>query len=375
MLTKKMMKWFRDVRKGTLASNKILPRLQKQISQTNNSIDDIKDSLEKIEKETEKRLEQLDEKIGIRLKKIERKIPKKPKASPPKISFSRLPTNNIYCPVCEKGKVGWVSAYPSHNPKFRMAVVLFCNYCGSGHVPDASKLISGYYEKEYAERDRKDRDIDPEVYFKSGSSPGLSNYFDRANEQVGNLAKLGAEFNVVLDYGSGPGYFLYACKAQQPYAVELDSYSNKYLEYLGAQKLSSEALPESFFDVIVASHVVEHFIAEALIENLKGMLKSLKPGGMLLVEVPNGGHSYMLLHARQDPHTIFFTPQGIRCALELAGASEVSYYARAKNDGEYHPQPIYKSSEKKEVAKKSKAQEFESTLRGGLTVVVKKTQK
>lgn len=280
----------------------------------------------------------------------------------PQLVFSELPASSMRCPVCQEGHIRWTSAYPSHLERFRMAVLLFCDRCGSGHMPDAARILGDYYTVDYGTTNRKDRSVDPAAYFNS-NSPKLANYFNRARHQVESLKQRGATFGKVLDYGSGPGYFLHVSQAVEPYAVELDTASDKYLEYLGVRKIAPDALPSDFFDVVLCSHVVEHFTAEDLQANIQSMVRSLKQDGLLLIEVPNGSLSRVRYRGDQSPHTLFFTPEGIRRAVQLAGGNVVDSYARFNLDRNIHANPVYFPDLK---------DEYVSTTHQGLTVIARR---
>ncbi|MEL7035974.1 MAG: class I SAM-dependent methyltransferase [Cyanobacteria bacterium J06592_8] len=280
--------------------------------------------------------------------------------------FWPLPELKYGCPICGYSEKFFASPYPSKNENFSKSIVVFCGHCGSGFVYNADQLISGYYQKKYAETNRKDRNIEPSVYFSTDSRskyPKLGRYFSRSQAQVRALTKYGSKFDYVLDYGSGPGYFLYLSEAKYKFAVELDEESDKYLTFLGAQKLDPEKLPEKFFDAIVASHSIEHLTPEELNDRLIQIANALKPGGMLLIEVPQGGHSYLALTTRQDPHTIFFTPQGIYEAVCRTGVKILSTYARGKTEEKLNPNAVYQPPENNE---------FFCTRSGGLTLVCRR---
>ena len=277
------------------------------------------------------------------------------------VRFSALPEGGPRCPACGSDRITHVSAYPSDEPLFRMAVVFWCGGCGSGHVPDADRLLGDYYTVDYATQNRRDRGIDPESYFTGPpESVTMERYFRRAESQVAALREHGAVFDRVLDFGSGPGYFLHSCDARARFAVELDEASAKYLDWLGATRLDGEALGRGVFDVILASHVVEHLTAESLAPTLDRLFAALRPGGRMLIEVPQGGHSYMKLLNRQDPHTLFFTPEGLLRAVERPDVVLLAAYQRAPGKGAVHPQAIYAP----------KGDAFRTGRGGGLTVIL-----
>lgn len=256
----------------------------------------------------------------------------------PAAQFSRLPVG-FHCPICSADEVRWASAYPGVDDRFRMAVVLYCEQCGSGHVPDADRILEDYYRDEYARMNRRDRDSDPAEYFATG--PGVKLSFRRARTQVNMLKETGATFGTVLDYGSGPGYFLHEANPERPFAVELDEHSFHYLDHLGATRLDPTALGTDRFDVIVASHVIEHFTAATLDDSLAGMRAALKVNGRILVEVPQGGHTYLAIAHNQEPHTLFFTPHGLLDAVRRAGLEVLVAKARVRKPMPPRADPVF----------------------------------
>ena len=64
---------------------------------------------------------------------------------------------------------------------------------------------------------------------------------------------------------------------------------------------------EDFFDLILMSHVLEHFNATYLKSILININKYLKSGGVFICEVPNDDSNYKLLEStNQVPHLSFF---------------------------------------------------------------------
>lgn len=261
---------------------------------------------------------------------LQRSVPRTKAKSAPEVkpvktepaAFTSLPGKSR-CPVCGDEAVGHRSDYPSLVEPFASKDVLYCSSCGSGHVPGSSALLETYYKAEYAATNRGDREIDPVTYFSDeyrSKTPKIAKYFERAQRHLTLLAACGAGFGRVADFGSGPGYLLYLSKAAEKVAFEPDLNSAKYLAHIGATRLDRvEQLLDHAFDAVVASHVLEHVVPEDLQKTVDILLKSLAPGGKLLIEVPHGGHTFARLTARQDPHTLFFTPEGIVRAVERAG--------------------------------------------------------
>jgi len=268
------------------------------------------------------------------------------------------------CPACCEFSLTHQSDYPSTVAPFAEQTVLYCTRCGLGHVPDAAKLLATYYREDYAKTNRKDREVAPETYFSEAHrerSPMMQRYFRRARNQVTCLKRHGGRFNRVLDFGSGPGYLLHVSHAKEPHAFEPDVASAKYLDHIGARQYETlGTVPQNHFDIIVASHSIEHLVGEELRKTLKHLLASLRDGGLMLIEVPHGGHSYLHLKgARQDPHTLFFTPQALYEAVQYAGGEIIFADAVAKPLIPRREHPIYTP----------KADGFFDVDRGSLTVI------
>lgn len=237
--------------------------------------------------------------------------------------FAPLKEGAHDCPACGT-QARYQSDYPSRQKTFAQRHVQYCTNCGLGFVTQMADVLEQYYKHEYARSNRGDRDVAPAQYFSdlaAGRDSALVKYRDRARRQMELLSSNGATFGRVLDYGSGPGYFLQACETSELHAIEPDAMSHKYLAHLGAQIHTDVAdLPAGTFDTIVASHAIEHLPAEALHDTLVALMGALAPKGRMLIEVPQGGHSYLhLAGQRQDPHTLFFTGQALVEAVKAAG--------------------------------------------------------
>jgi len=268
------------------------------------------------------------------------------------------------CPACVSIATHH-SDYPSDVRPFVAARVLYCTACGLGFVPGMDAVLAQYYKRDYAALNRGDRGADPAAYFRdlsAGSDPKLAKYTERVRRQIALLKEHGAGFGTVLDYGSGPGYFLHACGAQQAHAIEPDEMSHKYLAYLGAQVHSTVGtLPVQGIDSIVASHAIEHLPAEGLAPTLAALMRALAPAGRMLIEVPQGGHSYLHLGGhRQDPHTLFFTGKALTSAIEAAGGRILFQRAMGRVDSPRRDDPVYVPPD---------SPPFHRTQRGSLTVV------
>lgn len=275
----------------------------------------------------------------------------------------------LSCPCCRAKGVRFRSDYPSRVKPFAAMKVLWCSRCGAGHVRRAGPILNAYYKEDYAALNRNDRSADPPTYFSESyrvSSKKIGRYFARAVRQLHLLHALGAKVGNVLDYGSGPGYFLYLAKGEKSFAFEPDTASAKYLRYIGADHLTTlDDVQRHKFDVIVASHSIEHLPSEDLLPTLRLLISSLSERGLFLIEVPQGGHSFADLDTRQDPHTLFFTPEAITRAVENAGGKIIYSATAAVTETPRSATPIYIPQ---------KGNYFFNDTRGGLTIVCRRRQ-
>lgn len=227
------------------------------------------------------------------------------------------------CPVCSDNSVEYASSYPSEVEPFASSTIEYCTACGLGYVVDADVLLDNFYSVQYSRSNRGDRQIEPEQYFSPemrSKSPRLSRYFARANRQLSVLESLRNPLKHILDFGSGPGYFLSISQAKTLAAFEPDLDSQKYLSHIGATRYENlDDLPRGSFDAIISSHSMEHLVAERLVKTLTVLFSCLKANGSLLIEVPQGGISHLVLNYRHDPHTIFFTQESLTKAIQAAG--------------------------------------------------------
>ncbi|MBO6936297.1 MAG: methyltransferase domain-containing protein [Deltaproteobacteria bacterium] len=270
------------------------------------------------------------------------------------------------CPTCE---VEWSHAcnYPySTSTLFSRLMVLWCPRCGLGWVPDVPFDLGEYYALEYAKSNRGDRDVPPSVYF-SDENPLLKGktgqrYFRRARAQVKRIRERIGSIDTMLDFGSGPGYALHSSGARVMHAVEADPSCAKYLDYLGAKRLSLEELPESFYDAVLCSHSIEHLTADDLIDTLRRLRRALKPEGLLYIEVPAAGLSRYHMVYKHEPHTLFFSPDAIRAAVAKVGFDVELARPLGKKSSPLLQQPLFEPADGDDDGKLS---------RGELTVIAR----
>lgn len=205
-----------------------------------------------------------------------------------------------------------------------------CGVCGLiQSSPNPSlETLAGYYAVAYRDRCLGGADVADLTKFP------LDNlfYYNRGQSAAALVAPHVATHEPrILDIGAGYGHILHALGALFPggslSAIEFSNVCVEHLRSLGITVYAEPAedvLPRlEQFDVIVMSHVLEHFLDPRAMLRLIG--SRLKPGGVLYVEVPHipleAMHRYLdsVWAPRFDePHITFFDP------LSLAGILEAS---------------------------------------------------
>lgn len=139
----------------------------------------------------------------------------------------------------------------------------------------------------------------------------------------------------VLDVGCGRGLLLNKLRERgwETHGTELSeeaaAYAREKLNLpVTAKKLEDALFPSGEFDLVVLWHVLEHVRAPRLM--LHEVARILKPGGMLLVAVPNFGSwearfsGKGWFHLDVPRHLTHFTPSTLKEGLAEAGLSIVS---------------------------------------------------
>lgn len=140
----------------------------------------------------------------------------------------------------------------------------------------------------------------------------------------------------ILDIGCGYGQTLFALKQKgyvQLKGIELIPDAANYCKNnLGLDVHCTDdiiAYAEKNlggFDCIIMSHVLEHLPKTETIATLKAIKSMLKPGGFLLLMVPNGQsptHSYWMWE--DFTHYTLFTTGSIGHVLKVAGFKEINF--------------------------------------------------
>ena len=200
-----------------------------------------------------------------------------------------------------------------------------CRQCGLIYLNPrpTSEEIKAYYPEDYA----------PYTYVAPEDERSRIDSLDRAFgywKRARVTAKAHPQPGRLLDVGGATGNFLHAMQQRGPWDVhglDISPEATRYArERYGLDMFTGElaqaAYPDSYFDVVTVWDVLEHVHDPA--EVLREMHRILKPGGLLLVRVPNAdtwdarlfGEYWVGLDAPR--HLYVFSPPTLRGLLEKA---------------------------------------------------------
>ena len=241
------------------------------------------------------------------------------------------------CPNCAGEVVELVAPYLGTHEIFRRMNLGRCAGCGIVYAypqPTRSELAR-YYEHYWDGQVAVSTPSTRRYYLAQGVS--RVRYIERSSPLHGPVR--------VLDMGAGLGLFhdamLLLGKSHEYTAVETDLAQLAALrQRLGKTSAFGdlqEVAPGETADLIVLAHVLEHVARPH--EIVSALTARLKPGGALLVEVPNGDHRYK---ANFESHLVFFDPESLRSLLakhgEVLDVSTVGKHAAELRITQVHPE-------------------------------------
>tara|TARA_B100000029_G_scaffold503087_1_gene579445 strand:- start:428 stop:1399 length:972 start_codon:yes stop_codon:yes gene_type:complete len=129
------------------------------------------------------------------------------------------------------------------------------------------------------------------------------------------------------DFGGGDGDLGYALKKKFPqldlFCTEHDLHCEKILNDRGFKNLKNFNLIDQKFDLIVATHSLEHITNVK--ETFKKFYNLLKPGGYIFFEVPNCSQEYWSGRPYDSPHLLFYTKKSFEKIARLYGFEFVNF--------------------------------------------------
>jgi len=191
---------------------------------------------------------------------------------------------SVNCPLCASGKVNWLT----NKLRFSLeADVYRCGECGLVFLDQSSfDFPDDFYESQYHQTYLTHIDpdmLEPEKHFNK-MKKATAIWIDRVREQLDGTERL-------LDIGCSTGHLLDGVRksAAQVHGQELNRQEIDFCRKTLGLDVSDQPLAERFaadsVDVVTLIFVLEH-IGEPL-DFLKEIHRVLKPGGKLIIVVPN----------------------------------------------------------------------------------------
>ena len=246
--------------------------------------------------------------------------------------------NNNHCPICNNERIQSLQYKNEHfsfltkknKDIFKNLNILSCLNCGFSYAYPFinTEKLNEFYENEYSAEGGPHFEIYniKNYKWKKYWSARCASQLMLAAQYI-DLSKI----KNYMDIGCGEGSSFHMlnkmkCNATY-YGMEGGKNYHQHLNELNVNTINwnSDTLHindkyNDFFDLILMSHVLEHFNALYLESILKNINKYLKSGGVFICEVPNDNSSYQLLESvNQAPHLTFFSQKSLVKIMEDCG--------------------------------------------------------
>jgi len=173
--------------------------------------------------------------------------------------------------------------------KFRVVAIQHCQNCGLFFTSPVYRplFFSELYEKRYRGEGSTTRLPTSEELTRLRAT-GFANFDKNFGDRLAAMRDYGAGCQL-LEIGSSWGYFVAQAEQYgfQAMGVELSDYRRRFgIEHLQLALFKSvAAVPRQNFDWVYTAHTLEHFTDLSTV--FQDIADYLRPGGLLLLEVPN----------------------------------------------------------------------------------------
>lgn len=222
------------------------------------------------------------------------------------------------CALCDSDRLDHVKSYSARSSIFLGATIQRCADCKMEMVSPLPSRMSwheynrSYFENAHGGVNQSQWVIDYNIGLARTRVLALQKYIEDQ----------GVDINSVLEIGPGPGYFMREFRKLWPASdysvVESDVSQHPVLSSNGATIVEEYELESRMFDILIATHVLEHSLDP--VGFLNQFLKALKPNGVVFIETPCRDHEYKSFH---EPHVLFFEKTTLRRCLEMCGLKNI----------------------------------------------------
>ena len=235
-----------------------------------------------------------------------------------------MPTvHYTHCPVCGSADIHFALSAKDYTVSNGSFEIFACNDCSlrfTQDVPDAESIGDYYKSENYISHTNTSKGFINQLY-QSVRSKTMKQKAAIITNQTGK------QKGALLDIGCGTGTFLHTMQQTgwDVTGLEPDADARKNaLDLYGIHAKQPDelfSLPEKSFDAITMWHVLEH--VHTLQEYVEQIKKLLKPGGKIIVAVPNYTSKdekiYQQYWAAYDVprHLYHFSPKAMKTLMEL----------------------------------------------------------
>ena len=236
-------------------------------------------------------------------------------------------TEHVRCDLCNSDEAKIMEGY-NHAARLPDSVsIMRCRKCGLVYMNPRPTLAAyrnmyegGEFYQDYQGRVTKYAHLFPQTY----------EIIEKYKPDKGSLLEVGCATGEFLNVGCQRGWQVIGTDASQSLA---EVGKTKYgVEIIVSSSVKAIAWPAEQFDVVYASHVMEHLPSPSA--TLRELWRVLKPGGLILIQVPNEFEDllYVLFRwlatkrykrggAPIFDHVYFFSPQTMTRMVEQTGFS------------------------------------------------------
>ena len=209
------------------------------------------------------------------------------------------------CPICKSNRI--IRDFLGGNT--RWCACISCKSYFSEYFPTQEEA-DAYYEREYRANETPDGDYPLQSHRRT--------HVLRGARQIALVMNVIRAYKTALDFGCALGWTVHCLQFMglDAYGVERGEVDRQWSKkHLGLTLYKEiEEVPIQAFDVIVMSHVLEHFINP--IERLADFVENhLNPGGRVIIEVP----SHNAPSAWSAFHAVIFNTESLSHTLQEAG--------------------------------------------------------
>lgn len=234
------------------------------------------------------------------------------------------------CPVCKSTNIHFILSakdYTVSNHSFEIFECAECTLRFTQHVPDKTQIGEYYKSENYISHTNTSKGLINQLYQKVRSKT-MRQKVGIIQQQTG--IKSGGD---LLDIGCGVGTFLHTMQQAgwNITGLEPDANArNNAMELYSVHAMTPEALfslNASSFNAITMWHVLEH--VHDLHEYIAQIKKLLKPGGKIIIAVPNytskDAAVYKEYWAAYDVprHLYHFSPKAMKTLMQLHGLNVI----------------------------------------------------